>query len=49
MQKKLIAFLLLITLVFVLCTGVCASQNVDADKSCSITFLMDFENKWILF
>ena len=45
MQKKLIAFLLLITLVFVLCTGVCASQNVDADKSCSITFLMDFETK----
>ena len=45
MQKKLIVFLLLITLVFGLCTGVCASQNVDADKPCSITFLMDFETK----
>ncbi len=43
MQKKLIILLLLPVLIFGLCTGVCAVQKPDSDKSCSITFLVDFD------
>lgn len=43
MRKKLIILLLLPILVFLMCTQVCAVQNVDVDKSCSITFLLDFD------
>ena len=43
MQKKLIVLLLLPLLVFGICTQVYAAQKPDADKQCSITFLLEFD------
>lgn len=45
MQKKLIFLMLLPLLLFGLCTQVCAAENAKPDKSCSITFLMEFDGK----
>lgn len=44
MQKKLIVLLLLPLLVFGICTQVYAAQKPDADKQCSITFLLEFDS-----
>ena len=45
MQKKLIILLFLPLLMFGLCTQVCAAEKVTPDKFCSITFMMEFNDK----
>lgn len=44
MRKKIIFLLLLPLLVFGICTQVYAAQKPDADKQCSITFLLEFDS-----